>query len=181
VQAERVVVGRILKVFGIRGEVVVEAMGDDPERFASGTILFLNERGSESVTIRESRVHGGGYLITFDGRSDRTAVEDLAGRPLLQEADRLPPLPEGTYYHYQLVGLAVTVPDGSRLGSVEQILSIAGTDLYQVRGPAGEWLIPGRKEFVEWIDLNKGELRLTGRVDLLKAQEKGESNSASAS
>jgi 16S rRNA processing protein RimM len=181
VEDRRVIVGRILKVFGVRGQVVVEAMGDDPERFAPGTSLFLDEMGNESVSIREARHHGDGYLIVFDGRPDRTAVEELAGRTLFQMASRLPPLPEGTYYHFQLVGLRVTRSDGALLGTLDQVLSTAGSDLYEVHGVAGEWLIPGRKEFIEWIDLDKGELRLCDRVDLLEAQQKGGSGSGSAS
>lgn len=176
-KAERVMVGRIAKPLGIRGEVVVHPTGDDPERFAPGTSLFLSEDTPEAVTIETLREDGGsgrgrGIVVTLRGRTDRTSVEDLAGRTLFQDVSNLPPLPEGVYYHFQLIGLRVTLADGSELGTLDQILSVGGTDLYEVRGRNREWLVPSRKEFVEWIDLGKGEIRLTDRADLLEAQEK---------
>ena len=172
-QTERVVVGRIVKLFGLRGEVLVLPTGDDPDRFAPGTVLYLSETGPEAVTVRRVRPAEGGHLVSFEGRPDRTAVEDMARRILYQDASKLPKLPEGVYYHYQLIGLVVTRADRSRLGRLEEIVPAAGNDLYLVRGSGREWLIPGREEFIEWVDLEEGEMRLTNRIDLLEAQEEG--------
>jgi len=171
-ESGRVVVGRIAKVFGLQGDLLVLPTGDDPERFAPGAVLFLSETGPESVTVRRCRPHGGAYLVVFDGKSDRTAVEDLARRELYQDLAKLPPLPEGVYYHYQMVGLRVTRADGVELGRLTEVVPLTAHDLYEVHGPGGEWLIPGRKEFVEWVDVEKGEMRLTDRADLLEAQDK---------
>ncbi len=176
---QRVVVGWVVKAFGIRGEVAVEAAGGDPARFAPGTELFLDETGPDSLIIAGMRVVAGprpgsrAFLLCFEGRPDRTAVEDLARRTLYQSADRLPPLSEGEYYHFQLVGLAVTGPDGQALGRLETVLDGPAADLYEVRGPSGTWFVPARKEFVAWVDLEKREMRLTDRADLLEAQRGG--------
>jgi 16S rRNA processing protein RimM len=154
----------------VRGEVVVAATGGDPDRFKSGTVLSLDDRGIETLTVMDRRHLGDGVALRFEGRPDRDAVMDLPGHVLHLESSKLPALPDGEFYHFQLVGLSVTRSDGTQLGEVIRILSIATNDLYEVQGASGTVLIPGRKEFVAWIDLEKGEMRLTDRADLLEAQ-----------
>lgn len=166
----RVLVGQIVNVFGIQGEVIIEPTGDDPRRFAPGTELYLDPRGNERVRIASRRGQGGRIVVSFEGRPDRTAVEELARRSLYQESAALPVLPEGEYYEFQLEGLRVTHPDGRELGRLTSVIPAPACDLYEVRGSGGEWLIPARKEFIAWVDLEKGELRLTDRSDLLEAQ-----------
>ncbi|MDM7914120.1 MAG: ribosome maturation factor RimM, partial [Candidatus Eisenbacteria bacterium] len=166
----RVQVGRILKAHGVRGEVVVSATGNDPGRLQPGLEVFLDVAGTDSLRVEASRWIERGWLVRFEGRPDRDAVEELAGVSLYLEIDRLPPLPEGEYYQFQLEGLAVRTAGGEVLGRIEQVLDLPGGDVYEVQGPAGIWLIPGRREFIECVDLERGELRLTDRGDLLEAQ-----------
>jgi 16S rRNA processing protein RimM len=173
--AGRVVVGQVMKLFGLRGEVLIAPTGDDPRRFEPGAVVFLAEDRERdgpdaSLTVAQVRPHQAAWLVTFEGRPDRTSVEDLARRLLYQDAEDLPALPEGEFYHYQLVDLRVTRPDGSTLGRITQVIDLPGSDLYEVRGPGGTWLVPARSEFVAWINLEKHELRLTDRTDLLEAQ-----------
>jgi 16S rRNA processing protein RimM len=170
VSEDRVRVGRILKAHGIRGEALVVATGSDPERLGVGRVVYLAPAGEAMLRIASARGVDRGWLVRFEGRDDRTSVEELAGAWLYQEQEALPPLPEGEYYLFELEGLVVTRADGSELGRVERVLDSPGTDIYEVRGPGSTWLIPGRREFVEWIDLQRGELRLTDRGDLLEAQ-----------
>lgn len=170
---ERVQVGRILKPHGLRGDVVVAATGSDPSRLRPGQRLYIDRAGEAKVRVASARWIERGWLVRFDGRDDRTSVEELAGARLYLEKEELPPPPEGEFYHFQLEGLAVTRADGGELGKVERVLDLPENDIYEVRGPGGIWLIPGRREFVEWIDLQRGELRLTDRADLLEAQLPG--------
>lgn len=171
--AERVQVGRILKPHGVRGEVVVAATGNDPSRLSAGRKLFLDLTGEEALTVASALWVDRGWLVRFDGYDERDSAEELAGARLYLEQEALPPLPEGVYYQFQLEGLAVTRPDGGELGRIERVLDLPEHEVYEVRGPGGVWLIPGRREFVEWIDLQRGELRLTDRADLLEAQLPG--------
>lgn len=166
----RAVIGRIYKVFGVRGEVLAGPTAGDARRFSAGMRLYLGESGDESLVVAGLRPHGDGLLLTFEGRPDRTSVEDLSGRWLYVDAATLPELPEGTYYHYQLVGLTVTRADGSVLGRLAQVLDVPSQDLYEVQGDGKVWMVPAAREFVAWIDLEKGEMRLTDREDLLEAQ-----------
>jgi 16S rRNA processing protein RimM len=169
--SDLVLIGRIAKIHGLRGEVIIALAGGDPARFVPGARLFLDEAGAEPVVLARIAVRERSIAARFEGISDRTAAEPLLGRMLYQKAEDLPPLPEGEYYHFQLLGLAVTRSDGRPLGKVEAVFEIAGTDLFEVVGDEGTWLVPGRKEFVAWVDMEKREMRLTDREDLLLSQK----------
>lgn len=226
--AGRVLIGRILKAHGIRGEVSFSATGDDPGSLRPGLVVYLDERGRQggeengdeagggrgegTLTVRAVRAVDRFWLLSFDEVADREVAESLAGRSLFIEEEALPPLPEGEYYHFQLVGLAVTRPDGTSTGRVTRVIDMPGHDLLEVQcsvgesltgdtfgvrsterrgierpgiegrgiegrgigghSPAGDFLVPIRREFVEWIDLERGEIRLADRADLLEAQSK---------
>lgn len=169
---ERIVVGRIVRAHGIAGEVLVDPTGEDPDRFAAGTVLWIDPSGPERLTVKVRRGDQTGYRIAFEGIPDRDAAEELKGLVLYQDAEALPPLPHGQYYHFQLVGLTVTRADGSRLGQAVRVVEMPAGDLFQVQDGGEEWLIPNRPEFVEWIDLEKREIRLQDRDDLLEAVAK---------
>jgi 16S rRNA processing protein RimM len=186
--AGRVLIGRILKAHGIKGEVTFSAAGDDPESLRPGLVVYLDDgrgqmgseaRGDaaralagESLTLRSARDGYRSWLLAFEEVTDRDQAELLAGRSLFVEEEALPPLPEGAYYQFQLVGLAVTRPDGTDVGRVSRVIDMPGHDLLEVQGALGEVLVPMRREFVEWIDLERGEIRLADRADLFEAQSK---------
>lgn len=194
--AGRVLIGRILKAHGIKGEVTFAAAGDDPGSLRPGLVVFLSDQGGgvgaetgveagagtrgevdaasgyDSLTVRAARTGYRSWLLSFNEVADRDAAELLAGRPLFIEEESLPPLPAGEYYQFQLVGRVVTRSDGNELGRVSRVIDMPGHDLLEVRGAGGEFLVPMRREFVEWIDLERGEIRLADRADLLEAQSK---------
>lgn len=183
--ARLVLIGRILKAHGIQGEVIIAATGGDPDRLRPGTVVRgevaakRGERGPRDGirvgpwTVATARWTGDGWIARFAGCDDRNAAEALAGVRLSVEAADLPPLPDGEYYRFQLEGLRVTGPDGAELGRLAGVIELPGQDLFEVTGPGGMVLVPGRREFIEWIDLEKGELRLKDRADLLEAQQAG--------
>jgi 16S rRNA processing protein RimM len=170
--AGRVLIGRILKAHGIQGEVTFLATGDDPGSLRPGLVAYLSERGDESLTVRAARAGYRSWLLSFEEVTDRDAAELLAGRALFVEEESLPRLPEGEYYQFQLVEQVVTRSDGRELGRVSRVIDMPGHDLLEVQGALGEFLVPMRREFVEWIDLERGEIRLADRADLLEAQSK---------
>lgn len=168
----RVVVGRIGKAHGIRGEVTVEVRTDEPERrFAPGSRLHvdsssLGQRARDQartlrglidgeLIVESVRPHGGGLLIGFDGVTDRNTAEALRG--ILLEVDRDPderPLDDDEYYDSDLIGCTVLDAEGRELGVVEDVVHLPGQDLLAVHdGQGREWLLPLVQELVPHVDL----------------------------
>jgi 16S rRNA processing protein RimM len=173
VAEERVVVGRIVRAHGVRGDLLVAPTGDDPDRFARGQKLYLGPHEPDSLTVQSRHDAQGFFRLHFEEVTDRDEAGALVGRALYQHRSELPELPAGSFYYYQLVGLEVMRADGSRLGTLTHVHELPGADLYEVNDAEGgrEWMIPARHEIVESIDLEKKEVRLRECDDLLAAVE----------
>jgi len=154
----RVVVGRIGKAHGLRGEVTVEIRTDEPDvRFFVGAKLFCDDT-PDALIIESVRPHGGGLLIGFEGVVDRTGAEALRG--ILLEVERTPgeqPAEAEEFYDLDLIGLAVQDETGTSLGVVDDVVHLPGQDLLSVREASGHsWLIPFVSELVPRVDLAHG-------------------------
>ena len=174
-----VVVGRIGKAHGIKGEVSVEPRTDEPERrFADGAVLTTRTpRGGEphgpgrptALTVRRTRWHQSRLLVTFEGIGDRNAAEALRGLSLVTEVDpaETPADPE-EFYDHQLVGLRVETTDGAPVGEVSDVIHGTGQDLLAVRTPEGrEVLVPFVSQLVPVVDVPGGRLEVADRPGLL--------------
>jgi 16S rRNA processing protein RimM len=155
----RLVVGRIGKAHGIKGEATVEVRTDDPDlRFAPGAVLLTDPPERGPLTVRAGRVQGGRLVLSFEGVPDRDAVERLRNTMLVAEVDpdELPDDPE-EFYDHQLEGLTVRSVDGVELGVVDQMVHGPAQDLFVIRRPeGGELLLPFIAEFVPEVDLDNG-------------------------
>jgi len=166
------VVGRILRAHGIKGEAVVEVRTDDPAgRFAAGKVFRTDPASAGPLTVRSVRPHQGRLLVGFAEVVDRGGVEALRGVRLVVEADDTEPIDDGDYYDQQLVGLAVVRATGDTVGRVAEVMHLPGHDLLAVRSgdSAGgtELLIPFVREIVSEIDLAAGRLVVTPPPGLL--------------
>jgi 16S rRNA processing protein RimM len=156
-----VVVGRIGKPHGIRGEVTVDVRTDEPERrFAPGTALRCRPpQGSHSpfatVTVTRARWHQSTLLVTFEELADRNAAEAARGIVLHADipVDASPDDPD-EYYDHQLVGLAAYDLDGTALGEVTGVVHGGAQDLLGIRTPDGrDTLVPFVRALVPEVDL----------------------------
>lgn len=147
---ELVTIGRIVRVHGLKGEVVVESLSDVPGRFDPGTVVHVAGRPR---TITASRAHQGRLLVTFEDVGDRTAAQPLRGAELVA-----PPADvsdSDTYYAHELVGMAVVLEDGTWVGDVVDLVEIpavAGYDLLEVDTDGHRWLLPAADDLVEVAD-----------------------------
>ncbi|MDT3400060.1 ribosome maturation factor RimM [Streptomyces sp. B1866] len=152
----QLVVARIGRAHGIKGEVTVEVRTDEPElRLAPGAVLATEPAATGPLTIESGRVHSGRLLLRFAGVADRTGAEALRGTLLIAEVD-----PEETpedpdeFYDHQLIDLDVVTVDGTPVGRIAEISHLPYQDLLVVRRPDGsEALIPFVTEVVPEIDL----------------------------
>jgi 16S rRNA processing protein RimM len=142
--SELAVVGRIARAHGIRGQVIVNLETDFPaERFRPGAELFVERGGKvDAVRISTVRFQHDRPVIGIEGVETMTQAEQLAGLELRVPADRLMPLPAGSYYHHDLVGCVVEKRDGERVGVVRSVEGALGGDRLVVDGAPGEILIP---------------------------------------
>ncbi len=162
----RLVVGRIGRPHGLRGEVVVEVSTDDPEhRFAPGAILMTDPGSVGPLTVVSRHMHSGRLLLEFTGVADRTAAEALRGVVLLVDVDPQASSPDADeYYDHQLTGLTVvTVMDergeARTVGTVSEVLHLPGQDVLAVRDAAGgDVLIPFVMELVPQVDMAAGRI-----------------------
>jgi len=156
---ESLVVGRILRPHGLRGELSVEVRTDDPEqRFAAGSVLGTDPAEAGPLTVEASRWHSGRLLVSFTGIVDRTDAESLRGAWLTIDAADVP-LPEGPdeFRDHQLTGLSVVTISGDLVGTVTDVLH-HGQALLAVAPPAGtsrraEVLVPFVAAIVVEVDL----------------------------
>lgn len=152
-----VIVGLVRRPIGLRGEVSVEPTGDRRDRFSPGTTLWVDDI-ADPLKIRASRPYKDAVAVVFEGIDSVEAAGALRGAALKIAADDLPLLPEGTYYHYQLIGCEVLDADGESLGRVGSILTTGSNDVLCVG--EDEILIPAIRDFVAAVDLPEGKIRL---------------------
>lgn len=154
------IVGRIAGAFGATGEVKVDLETDNPERFAVGSRLFLK---GTPVTVERARESGPERLVVkLSGVDDREHAKELQGVALEVPEDEVPPLPPGSYYRFQILGLETWSDKGAYLGAVEDIFPTGSNDVLVIRAPGRpDLLVPNTTDLTE-IDLDAH--RLTVRV-----------------
>ncbi|MDQ4054689.1 MAG: ribosome maturation factor RimM [Actinomycetota bacterium] len=174
-QHVEVVVGRIGKPHGLRGEVTVDVRTDEPERrFASGAALRAQApRGSafgmSSLTVARTRWHSSRLLVTFEELSGRDAAEAARGVVLHATipADATPDDPD-EYYDHQLVGLTAYDVDGRELGELTAVVHGGAQDLLIIRTPDGrDALVPFVKALVPEVDVVDGRVVVADRPGLV--------------
>jgi 16S rRNA processing protein RimM len=160
-------VGKLRRPHGLHGEIIMDVLTDFPERLHCGITLYVGPE-HQSLQLRSLRWHTAALLVAFEGYDTPERAGELRNQfAYVTTADR-PPLPEGEYYHHQLIGLKVISEQGEVLGKVTEILATGANDVYVVRAEIGaEILIPAVDEFVRAVDLERGELRVRVAPGLL--------------
>lgn len=147
----RVVVGRIGRPHGLKGDVTVEVRTDEPELHFQEDEVLLTENGE--LTVEYAWYHGKILCVKFVGFNDRSAAESLRNTILEIERDELErPDDPDEYYDAQLIGLSV-LDGGDSIGTVKEVIHTPVQDLLAVNTEAGEVLVPFVAEIVGEIDL----------------------------
>jgi 16S rRNA processing protein RimM len=159
--ADLVTIGRFVRPQGRRGELCLEPLSDHPDRFTSLSRAFVPGPGggAREVEVTACWPHKGRVVLKLSGVDSIDAAEEYRGLDLCIEESELPKLPAGSYYYHQLQGLLVERPDGSMVGTVKELLELAGAPkVLVVRGEGGETLIPLAEAFIRAVDLAAGRL-----------------------
>jgi 16S rRNA processing protein RimM len=145
VMDELVVVGRVARPHGIRGHVIVNPETDFlDQRYRVGEVLQVVSGGAAPVPRRilSARFHQGRPILELEGIASVEEAERLAGAELRLPAGALGPLPEGTFYHYQLIGCEVRDRSDVVLGRVRAVEGPMERSRLVVQGERGEIQIP---------------------------------------
>ncbi|NBY51604.1 MAG: ribosome maturation factor RimM [Actinobacteria bacterium] len=151
------VVGRIGRAHGVRGEATIEIRTDNPDsRFAIGNTLQTDPSDKGPLTIRDARFHSGTLLLSFNGVDDRNGVEAL--RNVFLMADVNPEeanLSNDDFHISQIVGCQVLDSSAKDWGVVTDVLHLPAQDTLVINYEGREILVPFVKAFVPTIDVEK--------------------------
>lgn len=173
-----IVVGRIGKPHGIKGEVSVEPRTDEPDRrFAVGAQLQTQSKRPENadrlpvpsiLTVAGSRWHSGRLLVRFEELQDRTAAEEARGTMLAipLDPDERPDDPD-EFYDHQLVGLQVLTTDGREVGVLKEISHGTAQDLLVIATDGADVLVPFVAQLVPEVDVQGGRILVEDLPGLL--------------
>jgi len=170
-----VLVGRIARPHGLKGQVVVNPETDfAEERFAPGAALWTrSDRGDERLVVVTARMQGTRPVVGFEGFERLEDAERLAGLELRVPEESLQPLAEGTYYQHQLIGCVVETVAGERVGEVVRVEGGAGGSVLVIDGRNGEILIPFAVDITTHVDVDGRRITVDPPEGLLELNEKG--------
>lgn len=154
------VIGKIRRPHGLRGEQIMEIHTDFPERIVPGIRVFVGG-DHQPMQIRSVRTHKDMLLVSFDGIDSPNDAGVFRNSLVYVRSDDRPALPEGDYYHHQLHDLQVVTESGEVLGTITEILSTGANDVLVVRPETGgDILIPLIDEVVLGVDLEAGTMQV---------------------
>ena len=156
----QLVVGRIGRAHGIRGDVFVEVRTDDPDdRFAAGSVLVTDPAEAGPLTVADARWHSGKLVVRFENVDDRNGAQELRGLLLVVDSDDLPPSDDPDEFHdYELVGLVAVGTDGTSYGTVADVVHSAAGEILVLSFDGAERLVPFVREMVPTIDVPGGRV-----------------------
>ena len=128
-------IGQVVGVHGVRGELKVEALTGDPQRFGQLDQVFIGPDAEDAVSwpVSGHRLHKGRVLLKLVGLDDRTAAESFRGLLVQVPMEEAAPLEEDEYYEHEILGLEVWTRAGEHLGRIEEILYTGANEVYVVR------------------------------------------------
>lgn len=155
-------IGEIVGVHGVRGACKVRSYGGPEALFAAGAKFDAASRDGRSqvLTVEWVKPHGKGLVMAFEGVADRRAAEALVGVGLYVDRNALPALEDGSYYWFELIGMAVYATDGSYLGALRDVIQTGSNDVYVVRHGAKETLVPALVSVVKAIDTQQNRMEV---------------------
>jgi 16S rRNA processing protein RimM len=165
-----VVVGRLARPHGLRGEMSVEVLTDFPGRFVPGLALAATDASGSrrrSLVVSTVRAAGVRLLIAFEGVGTRTDAEGLQGLDLAVPAGSEVPRPAGYVYHFDVEGCRAVDRAGRELGLVTGLSDVGGRSLLELRTPAGEREVPFVEPIVVSVDLEARTVVLDPPAGLL--------------
>lgn len=155
----RVGVGSVRRAWGTDGSIAVSQFSDDADRFSAGDTVYID--GGRQARVLDTHRAGSATVLQLDIVRNTRDANALRGTIIEMEGDDLPEAPEGTYYHYEIVGAKVRTIAGEELGEVLEIIVTGANDVYVVGDPKAtdsrdQVLIPAIADVLLDIDVDNG-------------------------
>lgn len=171
--ARHIVVGRLRKPHGLKGELTLYPLTDAPDdTLAEGRDVWIlgldGEIVAGPVRLERSRSYHREWLVKFAGVDHRDQLDPWRGLFVGVPAATLPPLADDEVYLSELAGFSVRLPDGTPLGLVSDVYELPAGVTIEVQGPRREFLLPYRKEFVQRVERSERRLVVTPPAGLVE-------------
>ena len=154
--SQPITVGRIVGVHGVSGAVKAKVLSDVAHRFDVGQVLYIR---TDAYSIASSTlIPANQVILKLRSIDSPAAARGLVGELVTVPEASVPPLPEGEYFHFQLLGLRVFTEEGEDLGQLNDILETGSNDVYVVKGVSGELLIPALAEVIRQVQVAEGTM-----------------------
>jgi 16S rRNA processing protein RimM len=159
-EPENLTIASVVKPQGNRGEVIAELLTDFPDRFdlLQSVTLYKEGRPIRELVLTDHWLHKGRVVLKFQGIDSISAAEELRGLDLMIPRDQAVPLPEGSYYQFELRGCKVKDPSGKIYGVIEEVMTGQGQVLLRILHDGHEFLIPFVEPFLRKIDVHEKEI-----------------------
>ncbi len=153
-----ILIGKIQKPHGVDGDLTVFSISDESERFSPGNTVWIGEDHTE-YKIQSRRFADRTQIIHFRGLNTPEVAGLLRNQLIYTKQSMLPDLPEGEFYHFQLIGLTVLDENGVKIGVLNEVLTTGANDVYLVIDADGqEHLFPAIKSVIIRTDLVEQEM-----------------------
>jgi len=154
-----VAIGKVARPYQGRGLLRITPLTDFPDRFSNlAKVFVVGEEETRILTVERAERKGKTVLLKFAGVETREEAWELVGCMLEVPEEELVPLPSGTYYIFQLIGMRALTEEGEFLGELSDVISTPANDLYVLKRGGQEVLIPAVKDVVKAVDVEKGEI-----------------------
>jgi 16S rRNA processing protein RimM len=163
IPSDRVLIGKIVKVRGLRGDLKILPFTWRPERFNDLDKVWLISPEGESklLSMKRIRVEGQMVFVRFVEAATRELAEELVGYEVYIDENQRDSLPENHYYLDDLVGCEIICSQNGNVGKIKEIMDLPANDVWVVIGKYGEVLIPAIREIVEEVDIKNKKINVT--------------------
>ena len=160
---QTVLIGRVRRPHGVRGEVLVEVLSDVPQRFRPGVQIEVADRFGGRRTMTIDTISGTSQVLRlrFRGVEDRDAAAMLRGARLEVARDEVPAAPEGSYYFFELIGCLCSDKQKGELGRVTDVIEDGGGLLLHVDTERGKLLVPFVESYLHSVDVAARRIELS--------------------
>ncbi|MBF0457961.1 MAG: 16S rRNA processing protein RimM [Nitrospirae bacterium] len=152
------IIGRIVKPWGVGGEVKAVLLDCTEETFAPVRDVVLS--GGAALNITSKKFRPGCVILKFDGIDTPEDAVLYNGMSMEAEGVELPPLEEGQYYKHDIIGLDIIAASGETLGKISEVLSFPANDVYVMDYAGKECLIPAIADIIKEINIDSGYIKI---------------------